>query len=180
MSDIGAISQAALQGAQATKSVSMEAQLFEYMAQLQAQSVVTGQSAALANPAMLSGELARYMRGFMERSNVAQDIMYKKLAPQTATSETMEPQASRESGQRYASLDKGDLHRGPAHEPLSRHDGVDAVAERGADALDLNSEEGKRLMEMVIKVAMFHTEATIVGNGARKIVDDVNMLIKAQ
>ena len=75
MSDIGAITQAAQQATtQGSKPASLDTQLFSYMAQLQAQSVVTGQSATLANPAMLSGELSKYLRGFIERQNVADRI----------------------------------------------------------------------------------------------------------
>ena len=184
MSEIGAVTQSAqLATTQAAQPTSLEAQLFSYMAQLQAQSVATGQSATLANPAMMSGELFRYLRGFIERQGLAEKVSFRQRQAVQKTPDGEVQQGA--YGMRFASLDSGQtpLHAGPAADTLDKPSVLAANPEPQPHAPKSWEEMGaetKQFIDEMMVVLRFHTEATLVSGGTRKMVEDVNMLIRSQ
>lgn len=184
MSEIGAITQAAQQATtQAAQPTSLETQLFQYAAQLQAQGVVTGDRAMLANPSHIGGELFRYLRGFVERSGNAEAIL-QNMAKEARAVGGAQPEAN-SYGMRFASLgdESPPLHGGPARAPLDQVTSLEPDKPRektAAEGPGSSMDEIKHLVEQMAVVLHFHTEATILGHGTRKVVDDVNMLIRSQ
>jgi hypothetical protein len=179
MSDIGAITQVAQQAAtQPAQPTSLEAQLFSYMAQLQAQGVVTGERAMLANPSNFSGDLFRYVRGFVERQTDAHKIV--QAGPED---KGIEAKVTREGELRFAALDADmPLHRGPAREPLERAVSLTPPDQDSSSAKSAQVEraDADQLMEEIVRVFMFHTEAGILHTGTQRAVEDVNTLIRSQ
>lgn len=183
MTEIAGAGPAAAQVATQTAAPTrFEADLFSYMAHIQAQGLATGQGAALANPAILSGQVFRYLRGFVDRSGAVHKYMDSLRSGGSSARDHANAPAHKAEGVRLASLDAGTvpLHGGPAFAPLDGARPLEQEAEGSKGRFDDIVAESEQLMNEFVTIAWFHAEASAVSNGSRKMVDDVNMLIKAQ
>lgn len=150
-------------------NVTSERKLFEYVAEIQAQSLLAGKAGHLANPAALGGETLRLLQGYFDRAGKVQDLTSKKV-------QFMSDDKSQAAG---AAKDDGPpVHAGPARQQLeptgpgagSAVGGVQPVADAELD----------RTVEILMQVLSFAVETNLVASGSGSISRSVNTLLRGQ
>jgi len=147
-----------------------ERKLFEYVAEIQAQSGMSGKAPHLANPAALGGETLRLLQGYFERANKLHDSTSKRV-------QFMSEDSSRGAAS-AGNSDLTGLHGGPARqnfEPAERgaQDGVASVKPVGDADLD-------RTVDMLMRVLSFAVETNLLASGSGSVSRSVNTLLRGQ
>jgi hypothetical protein len=147
-----------------------ERKLFEYVAELQAQSMLSGKALQLANPAALGGETLRLMQGYFDRANKLQDMNSKKVQ--------FMGEDSSERAKAPDERDAGDLHAGPASRNFEPALGGSQGSAAKVDAI--GDTDLDRTVEMLMRVLNFAVETNLVASGSGAVSRSVNTLIRGQ
>lgn len=150
-------------------NVTSERKLFEYVAEIQAQSLMAGKAGQLANPAALGGETMRLLQGFFDRAGKVQDLTSKKV-------HFMSDDKSQAAA---AAKDDGPpVHAGPARQQLEpaapSPDGSTSAVQPVAEA------ELDRTVEILMQVLSFAVETNLVASSSGAISRSVNTLLRGQ
>ena len=152
-------------------NVTSERKLFEYVAEIQAQSLMAGKAGHLANPAALGGETLRLLQGYFDRAGKFQDTTSKKVHFM-----------SDDKGQAAAAAkdDGPPVHAGPARQQLEPA----APGAGGAGAVSgvqpVADAELDRTVEILMQVLSFAVETNLVASGSGSISRSVNTLLRGQ
>lgn len=148
-------------------ALTSERKLFDYVAEIQAQSLVNGKAPHLANPAALGGETLRLLQGYFDRANKLYGSSSKKVN-----------MMSENSGQIDKSADQNPLHAGPAHSHLQS---AEARGQTSTDAIPaVTDSELSRAAEMMLQVLRFGLEVNFISSSAGSMSKSVNTLIRGQ
>lgn len=151
-------------------NVTSERKLFEYVAEIQAQSLMAGKAGHLANPAALGGETLRLLQGYFDRAGKVQDLTSKKVQFM-----------SDDKGQAAAAAkdDGPPVHAGPARQQLEP-----AMAQSAGGAVNgvqpVADSELDRTVEILMQVLSFAVETNLVASGSGSISRSVNTLLRGQ
>jgi hypothetical protein len=151
-------------------NVTTERKLFEYVAEIQAQSLMAGKAGQLANPAALGGETLRLLQGYFDRAGKMQDMASKKVS-------LMSEDKSQGAGA-TAKDGEAPVHAGPARqnfEPVQQAPGGAAGAVQPIADTELD-----RTVEILMQVLSFAVETNLVASGSGSISRSVNTLLRGQ
>jgi hypothetical protein len=144
-----------------------EQRLIDYIVRFQAQGLTSGQQ--LGNPAALSGEALKALKGYLERAAGLQDKISGKgramSEPSEGANSTVDAQLA-------------GLPAGPAHTPLElAATRLESVGEKPAG---VSLDELQRIMDFMFEIAQYNTETTMITSATNNISKSVTSLIHAQ
>jgi hypothetical protein len=150
-------------------NVTSERKLFEYVAEIQAQSLMAGKAGHLANPAALGGETLRLLQGYFDRAGKVQDMTSKKV-------HFMSDDKSQAAA---AAKDDGPpVHAGPARQQLEP--AVPSAGGAVSGVQPVADAELDRTVEILMQVLSFAVETNLVASGSGSISRSVNTLLRGQ
>lgn len=144
-----------------------EKHLFEFLAEVKASSIANGTSAQYSNPAALSGEVLRSMRGYLKQSARVQEMFNGKKEVRVANAE---------NGPEAADA-KASLHAGPAKEQLSTSGKTEGGVSKTAMA---TIEDLSTLADRYAEIMKFGMVTSVVTGGASIAGHAITSLTKGQ
>ena len=149
----------------------VERRLADFMAEVKATSIASGASSQLANPAALSGELFRSLRGYLKETGRVQEMFNRK----DVRMDTNDSEVAGDPG----AVQLANLHSGPARAPLTANSG--STGEIGPSAKTVASiEDMKKLADRYAEIMNFGAMTSVVTGTASIVGHAVTSLTKGQ
>ncbi len=143
-----------------------EQRLIDYIVRFQAQGLASAQH--LGNPAAISGEALKALKGYLERAAALQDKLSEKGTGMSSTGD---------DGAFLTEAQLPDLPAGPARapfEPTSRIEGV------GGRTESLSMVELQRVMDVMLEIMHYSLETSMVTSATGNVSKSVSTLIRGQ
>ena len=150
----------------AQNGLTAEQKLLDYIMRFQAQGLSSAQH--LGNPAAISGEALKTLKGYFERATALQDKISNKGKVMSGTGD---------NGSMLTEAQLPDLPAGPARAPFEATRGIEKVGEKPES---LSLVELQKVMDVMLEIMHYSLETSMVTSATGNISKSVSTLIRGQ
>lgn len=143
-----------------------EQRLIDYIVRFQAQGLASAQH--LGNPAAISGEALKALKGYFERAAGLQDRLSEKGKGMSSTGD---------DGAMLTEAQLPDLPAGPARAPFEPTSRIEEVGEKTEN---LSLVELQRVMDVMLEIMHYSLETSMVTSATGNVSKSVSTLMRGQ